>query len=242
MSTGRLLGRHALVTGASGGLGRACVAALVAEGAQVIATDLDDKGFLHLESEEDLAGVDWRVLDVADDSKVREFANAVDQLDILVNCAGVLSRGEESFNEEHFDWVVDINLHGTMRCCRAFLPHLKARPGTIVNIASMMSFLGTGTAPGYAASKGGVAQLTKSLAIAWGEYGIRVNAIAPGWIKTPMSGALPPDYVERVKQRTPLGAWGRPEHIGRVVPLLCDDAAAWINGVILPVDGGYLAA
>ena len=241
MSAGRLQGRHALVTGGSGGLGRACVAALVEEGARVIATDIDDAAFAQLAGEQDLAGVDWRVLDVADDGKVRAFADQVDRLDILVNCAGVLARGEESFGEEQFDRVVDINLHGTMRCCRAFLPHLQARPGTIVNIASMMSFLGTGTAPGYAASKGGVAQLTKSLAIAWGAHGIRVNAIAPGWIKTPMSGALPPDYVERVKQRTPLGDWGKPEHIGRVVPLLCDDAAAWINGVILPVDGGYLA-
>ena len=242
MSTRRLEGRNALVTGGGGGLGRACVAALVEEGARVIATDIDDRCFAELRSAEDLAGVDWRRLDVASDDAVRALASDIDRLDILVNCAGVLARGEESFGEEKFEWVMDVNVHGTMRCCRAFLPHLRKRPGTIINFASMMSFLGTGTAPGYAASKGAIAQLTKSLAIAWGEHGIRVNAIAPGWIKTPMSGVLPQDYVDRVAQRTPLGAWGRPEHIGRVVPLLCDDAAAWINGVILPVDGGYLAA
>lgn len=239
--SGRLEGRRALVTGGSGGLGRACVAALVAEGCAVIATDIDDAHFAANREDPELADVDWRTLDVASDEAVKALAASVPELDILVNCAGVLSRGPESFEEAAFDWVVDINLHGTMRCCRAFLPQLKKRPGTIVNIASMMSFFGTGTAPGYAASKGGVAQLTKSLAIAWGEHGIRVNAIAPGWIKTPMSGALPQDYVDRVSQRTPLGDWGVPEHIGRVVPLLCDDAAAWINGVILPVDGGYMA-
>ena len=238
---GRLPGRIALVTGGTGGLGRATVAGLVAEGAQVIATDINEAAFDDCRADPELAGVEWRVLDVSDDNAVKAFAASVPKLDILVNCAGVLSRGEESFEEEKFDWIMDINVHGTMRCCRAFLPQLKERPGTIVNFASMMSFLGTGTAPGYAASKGAVAMLTKSLAIAWGPYGIRVNAIAPGWIKTPMSGVLPQDYVDRVAQRTPLGDWGKPEHIGRAVPLLCFDEAAWINGVILPVDGGYLA-
>ena len=141
---------------------------------------------------------------------------------------------------------MDVNVAGTMRCCRAFLPHLKERPGTIINIASMMSTFGSGTAPSYAASKGAVAQLTKSLAIAWAPHGIRVNAIAPGWIETPMSRAsiIETDkaYYDRVAARTPMGAWGLPEHIGRVVPLLCDDGAAWITGVILPVDGGYAAS
>lgn len=241
MSDKRLAGRTALVTGGAGGLGKATVAALAAEGARVIATDINDAMFDQNRADPELSGVEWVILDVSDDEAVKALAADTPELDILVNCAGVLSRGEESFGEEQFDWIMDINVHGTMRCCRAFLPQLKKRPGTIVNFASMMSFVGTGTAPGYAASKGAVAQLTKSLAIAWGEFGIRVNAIAPGWIITPMSGALPQDYYDRVAARTPLGGWGKPEHIGKAVPLLCFDEAAWINGVILPVDGGYLA-
>lgn len=242
MSAGRLAGRKALVTGGAGGIGQACVESLVAEGCEVIATDIGADGFDVLRVTPGLETVDWRVLDVGNDASVRALSTELSELDILVNCAGVLARGPESFEEELFDHVVDINLHGTMRTCRAFLPQLKKRPGTIVNIASVMSFLGTGTAPGYAASKGGVGTLTKSLAIAWGPLGIRVNAIAPGWIMTPMSGTLPQDYIDRVIQRTPMGSWGQPRHIGQVVPLLCDDAAAWITGVILPVDGGYLAA
>jgi len=240
--TGRLAGRAALVTGAGGGLGGATVTALLDEGCTVIACDLDPAVIRERQADPAFAPVDWRPLDVGDEAAVRALAAQTPRLDILVNCAGVLKRGEEAFDEEGFDWVVDINLHGTLRCCRAFLPQLKQRPGVIINFASMTSFFGTGTAPGYAASKGGVAQLTKSLAIAWAAHGIRVNAIAPGWIETPMSSVLDRAYYDRVAERTPMGRWGQPEHVGRVVPLLCDDAAGWITGVILPVDGGYSAA
>ena len=243
--TGRLVGRTALVTGGAGGIGAACVLALLDEGCAVIATAVSQAEIAQLHDDTRYARVVWQELDVRSDAAVERFAAATPALDILVNCAGISLRGEAAFSEQGFGEVMDVNVAGTMRCCRAFLQHLKERPGTIINIASMMSTFGSGTAPGYAASKGAVAQLTKSLAIAWAPHGIRVNAIAPGWIETPMSRAaiIETDkaYYDRVVARTPMAAWGVPEHIGRVVPLLCDDGAAWITGVILPVDGGYSA-
>ena len=241
--SGRLEGRSALVTGGAGGIGAATVLALLQEGCRVSATGISDAEIAPWIADPRYADVDWSVLDVGRVEDVDALARDTEALEILVNCAGIVARGEAAFDEEGFARVIDINLAGTMRCCRAFLPHLKARPGTIVNIASMMSFFGSGTAPSYAASKGAVAQLTKSLAIAWAPHGIRVNAIAPGWIETPMSreAIISTDqaYYDRVVARTPMGSWGMPEHVGRVVPLLCDDAAAWVTGVILPVDGGY---
>jgi NAD(P)-dependent dehydrogenase (short-subunit alcohol dehydrogenase family) len=106
----------------------------------------------------------------------------------------------------------------------------------------MMSFVGSGTAPGYAASKGGVMQLTKSLAIAWAPEGIRVNAVAPGFIITPMTDTqIDPAYRARVNERTPMGRWGEPQHVADAVLFLASDRASFITGVTLPVDGGYLA-
>lgn len=243
--SGRLTGRTALVTGGGGGIGAAIVRALISEGCAVVATVISEQEIASLCGDALFAGVSWQVLDVTDDDAVRALAAATPALDILVNCAGIVLRHDHAFSEEGFALTMDVNVTGTMRCCRAFYPHLKVRPGTIINIASMMSFFGSGTSPSYAASKGAVAQLTKSLAIAWAPDGIRVNAIAPGFIETPMTrqSIISSDkpYYDRVVARTPMGRWGVPEHIGRVVPLLCDDAAAWITGVILPVDGGYSA-
>jgi NAD(P)-dependent dehydrogenase (short-subunit alcohol dehydrogenase family) len=120
---------------------------------------------------------------------------------------------------------------------------LKESGGCIVNLASMLSFFGGGLVPAYSASKGGIAQLTKSLAIAYAADGIRVNAVAPGWIATPLTRALQ-ENEERsraVLDRTPLGRWGRPEDVGQVAAFLCTPAAAFMTGAVVPVDGGYLA-
>jgi NAD(P)-dependent dehydrogenase (short-subunit alcohol dehydrogenase family) len=223
-----------------GGIGSAISATLRAAGAKVIATAFDAAE--QAESSARLPRIDVRCLDVGDDVAVQRLASDIGPLDVLVNCAGITSRGDAAFDEDAFLRVVDINLHGTMRAARAFRAGLAEKCGSIVNIASVMSFRGSGTAPGYNASKGAVMQLTKSLAIAWAGEGIRVNAVAPGFIVTPMTdAAIDSAYRARVNERTPMGRWGEPQHIADAVLFLASDRASFITGVILPVDGGYLA-
>jgi NAD(P)-dependent dehydrogenase (short-subunit alcohol dehydrogenase family) len=181
------------------------------------------------------------VLDVRQGADVRALVGEFPALDVLVNCAGVIRR-EAELDPEVFAQTVDINLNGTMRVCAAAREGLKARKGCIINTASMLSFFGGGLVPGYSASKGGVAQLTKSLAIAYAADGIRVNAVAPGWIATPLTQALQDDATRtaQILSRTPLGRWGQPEDVADPVLFLASTAARFITGVILPIDGGYL--
>jgi NAD(P)-dependent dehydrogenase (short-subunit alcohol dehydrogenase family) len=233
-------GKTALIVGGTGGIGSAIAETLRGAGAVVIVTAIDASE--QSEASARLSDIDIRLLNIGNDAEVQQLATEVGPIDILVNCAGVTSRGEEAFGEDEFLRVMDINLNGSMRTARAFRPALAKSKGCIVNIASMMSFIGSGTAPGYAASKGGVMQLTKSLAIAWAAEGIRVNAVAPGFIVTPLTDAqIDPAYRARVNERTPMGRWGTPQHVADAVLFLASDRASFITGVILPVDGGYLA-
>lgn len=159
-----------------------------------------------------------------------------------MNCAGILSRGKE-YEIDVFAKVLDINLTGTMRCCLAAHPLLAKNSGVIVNTASMLSTFGGPLVPAYSASKGGVAQLTKALAGKWAEDGIRVNAIAPGWIETEMTQGLrdDPDRTAGIMSRTPMKRWGKPEEVGALVRWLVSEEAGFVTGAIYPVDGGYLA-
>ena len=131
-----------------------------------------------------------------------------------------------------------------MRVCTATRDKLRARRGCIVNTASMLTFFGGGLVPGYAASKGGIGQLTKALAIAYAADGIRVNAIAPGWIATPLTQALQDDPARSgpILARTPLGRWGTPQDVAQAAVFLCTPAASFLTGVILPIDGGYMVS
>jgi NAD(P)-dependent dehydrogenase (short-subunit alcohol dehydrogenase family) len=166
-----------------------------------------------------------------------------DRLSALINCAGIIFRNYAEYDLDIFQKVIDVNLTGTMRMCVAARPKLAVAGGAIVNAASMLSFFGGPAIPAYTASKGGVAQLTKALAVAWAAEGIRVNAIAPGWIATELTRGLveDEDRSAAIVNRTPMQRWGDPGDLGGAAVFLCSPAARFITGVILPVDGGYAA-
>jgi NAD(P)-dependent dehydrogenase (short-subunit alcohol dehydrogenase family) len=230
-------GKRALVAGATQGIGATIANHLAALGAEVTALGLGaGDGTLH-------AGVQVRQADVTSSDDLGAALAGIGDLDIVFNCAGIIKRGAEH-DLEVFEQVLAVNLTGTMRVCTATRGRLKARRGCIVNTASMLSFFGGGLVPGYSASKGGVAQLTKSLAIAYAPDGIRVNAVAPGWIATPLTQALQDDPARAgpILARTPLGRWGTPDDVAHAAMFLCTPAAAFMTGVVLPVDGGYLVS
>ncbi|MFO1055442.1 MAG: SDR family oxidoreductase [Dongiaceae bacterium] len=234
--------RRAVVTGGTGGIGLGIAEALLAAGYAVTATGLTAAEVAAVAPR---PGLDATLLDVTDQGAVDRLFAGLDRLDALVNCAGTIRRGGSEFEIETFRQVIEINLTGTMRCCMAARPKLLAAGGgAIVNMASMLSFFGGPVVPAYTASKGGVAQLTKALAVAWAKDGIRVNALAPGWIDTALTAPLVADPARSAAllARTPAGRWGQPDDLGGAAVFLCSDAARFVTGAILPVDGGYAAS
>ena len=224
-----------LVTGGTSGLGQAIALGFAHEGHQVYAAGLGPLP-------ENAAGVIYQTLDVRDGNAVEHLISALPALDVVVNAAGIIRR-EAELHPDVFAEVIDINLNGTMRVCAAARPLLARNQGAIINIASMLSYFGGGLVPGYAASKGGIAQLTKSLAIAYAADGIRVNALAPGWIATPLTQGLQndPERSTAILSRTPMARWGQPEDLIGPALFLASEQADFITGTILNVDGGYAA-
>jgi NAD(P)-dependent dehydrogenase (short-subunit alcohol dehydrogenase family) len=225
-----------LVVGASrAGIGAAIARAFQAAGATVAITGAEPEP-----AAADRARFAYTRLDVTDSAAVRALAAAMPRLDVLVNCAAITARGEE-MAPEFFAHVVDVNLTGSFRMAEAFLPQLRTARGAVINIASMYANFGSPKNPAYGASKAAVAQLTKSLAIAWAADGIRVNAVAPGFIVTEQSARSrgDPAHVAAVTARTPMGRWGKPGDIAGPVLFLASEAAAFMTGACLAVDGGY---
>ncbi len=232
-------GAHVLVVGAS----RAGIGASIARAFQDCGATVSITGAEPEPVQEDRSRFAYTQLDVTDLDAVRSLATAMQRLDILVNCAAITARGEE-MEPGFFQHVINVNLHGTFRTAEAFHPHLKSQKGCLINIASMYASFGSPKNPAYGASKAAVVQLTKSLAIAWAADGIRVNAVAPGFIVTQQSARsrTDPAHVAAVNLRTPMGRWGQPEDIAGPVLFLASPAAGFMTGTCLAIDGGYSIA
>jgi len=224
----------AVVSGGGTGIGLATAKLLLARGYAVTSVGMDREDSLP----DDLTFVK---LDVTDDGAVRELSARFDHLNALVNAAGMNAHNRGEFEMSGFRRVIEVNLVGMASLCFAFHDALQRIKGAIVNIASMHAIFGAPLTPAYAASKGGVVQLTKSLAVAWAESGIRVNAVAPGWIDTRISAkaihneARAPGIMERL----PMKRWGQPDDVARVICFLLSAEADYVAGSLFTVDGGY---
>ena len=231
----------AAVVGGAGDIGTAISRLLLDLGAQVTATGVDAAA-LAASSLAPRDSLRLAKLDVTDDKAVSDFAGGFERIDAVVNCAGILRRDRE-FEIETFRQVLEVNLTGTFRVCAAFRAGLARSRGCIVNIASMNAYAALPRLPAYCASKGGVVMLTKSLALAWAPDGIRVNAVAPGYIETTLNaeGRADAAHYDRIAARTALKRWGQPDEVAGAVAFLCMPASAYATGTVVAVDGGFLA-
>jgi 2-dehydro-3-deoxy-D-gluconate 5-dehydrogenase len=245
-----LKGRVAIVTGGNGGIGLGMAEGLAQAGATVMLAGRNAK-----KAESALAALrktggkaefcEGDVTKEADcQALVKKTADTFGRVDILINNAGTNVRKQpEQLTLTEWMHVMDTNLTSTFMCAQAVYPAmLKAKAGKIVNIGSMLSIFGTSFAPAYAASKGGVVQLTKSLASAWAKDNIQVNAVLPGWIETDLTAAAKREVEglnERVVARTPAKRWGKPAELAGVAVFLCSGASDFVTGTAIPIDGGF---
>ncbi len=250
--TGRILdkfkldNKKAIVTGGARGLGNGIAKGLYEAGAQVslidilpevyqAAKNIDEKNVFALQA--DLQGR----------QQIREgFEKAIDILkdvDILVTAAGIQYRSSAiEFPEEQWERILRINLSSVFYICQCAAEYMiKKKSGHIINVASMLSFFGGIMIPAYAASKGGIAQLTKALSNEWSEYGVFVNAIAPGYMETELTVTMRkyPDQVKNITSRIPMGRWGTQDDVKGLCVFLASEASSYITGSIIAVDGGY---
>lgn len=248
----RLLeGRLAFVTGAGQGNGRAFCLGLAQAGACIIATDMNaaavDETKRMVKAE---GGEAWSfVLDVtsaeACQAIASEVASQVGKVDLLINNAGIIIREGTSSPNAAANWkkTIDVNVHGTFNVTHAFLDSLKATRGSIINLASIAAYVGQGGSLGYSPSKGAIKMLTQSLAQELAPFGVRVNALAPGVIETPMTAVTrgDPDRLKAFMNRIPMGRVGQTEDLIGPIVFLASDMSRYVTGITLAVDGGFLA-
>jgi 2-dehydro-3-deoxy-D-gluconate 5-dehydrogenase len=247
-----LRGKAALVTGGNGGIGLAMARALAQAGAAVAIAGRDEKKNAAAAAQLKAVATEPEAVTIVCDLKdaeacramVDEAAARLGRLDILVNNAGTnIRKAPQDYSLDEWRTVLDTNLTSAFVACQAAYPHMKrAAGGKIVNIGSMMSLFGASFAAPYGASKGGVVQLTRSLAAAWAKDNIQVNAVLPGWIDTALTRRAREEVAglhERVLARTPAGRWGTPEDLGGIAVFLASAASDFVTGTAIPVDGGY---
>jgi len=243
---GLLAGRLALVTGAGSGIGAGIAVAMAAAGARVIVADVNAAGAAEVAGR---IGGEAVTLDVTDRAAVDALAGRVlaewGAISVLVNNAGIIRRGKVEDAGARGDWdaTMAVNLDGPYVVTTAFLEQLKATKGSVINIGSIQSFVALPNSAAYTTSKAGIRGLTKALAIELSPHGVRVNAIGPGLIATPLNerARQNPDYMANFSSRIPLGRIGTPEDIAAPAVFLASDMARYITGVTLPVDGGFLS-
>ena len=246
--SGLLDGRLALVTGAGSGIGEGIALAMAKAGARVVAVDVDAAAAARTATAVGATAASY-ACDVSDRKAVDALAQSVRRdvgaVSILVNNAGIIRRGTVFDPKARDDWdaTLAVNLDGPYLVTTAFLDALKETKGAVVNIGSVQSFVALPNSAAYTASKGGVRALTKALAIELSPLGVRVNAIGPGLIATPLNAKARenPNYMKNFESRIPLGRIGTPDDIAPVAVFLASDMARYITGVTLPVDGGFLS-
>lgn len=247
----KLDGKAAIVTGASRGLGQAMAVALAEAGADILASSTNAGNLA--ETRRAIEALGRKCLAVTCDMRnavqikhtVQRALDTFGRIDILVNNAGTIRRAPAAeFSDEDWLAVIDTNLTGLFRLSREVGKlMIEQKSGKIINIASLLSFSGGITVPAYAASKGGVAQLTKALANEWAQHNVQVNAIAPGYFETDNTAALRADQKRfaAISERIPAGTWGQPGDLQGAVVFLASAASNYVNGHILLVDGGWMA-
>lgn len=233
-------GKTVLVSGGTSGIGLAIAEGFADAGAEVLATGSSTGRVEAARGDNTRSSLRFDLLDVRDIDVAAKAIEAIGTLDVLVNCQGI-ARPEDEWEEETFLNVIDINLSSAMRLSRLAFPALRQTEGNIINIASMLSYLADPLVPAYCASKSGIVGLTRAMAHRYGESGVRVNAIAPGYHRTDMTKPLwsDPQSAEKISGRAALKRWGTVEDLVGPALYLASDAASFITGAILPVDGGY---
>jgi 2-dehydro-3-deoxy-D-gluconate 5-dehydrogenase len=242
-----LTAKVAIVTGGNGGIGLGLAQGLADAGAAIViaARNAEKNARAVATLQQSGAKVLSIATDVRDEASVQAMVQSAEQafghVDILVNNAGVnIRKAPQDYSLHEWQQVLDTNLTGVFLCSRAVYPFMvKASGGKIINIGSMTSIFGSNVSPAYAATKGGVVQFTKSLAIFWAKDHIQVNAILPGWIHTDLTASASSERYQFIRSRIPHGRWGEPDELAGAAVFLASRASDYVTGIVLPVDGGY---